>query len=138
MFHNCFCLTRNNIFLHTRFTVVLSRYTAPCTLTYQYLGKSQKNKIKSQKYHLLSGGRLPLHERDCHKWVTARICLSVQMFKLPNIWMFQTSTKSLPNHKICGILSVKTGCFLSKFHFYSDLIQISKYPNLTRILSYIR
>ena len=35
------------------------------------------------------------------QWVSAVMCLSVQMFKLPNIWMFQTSAKSLPNLENC-------------------------------------
>ena len=76
-------------------------------------------------------------------WVTAIICLSVQMFKYPNIWMFQTAAKSLPNLKICILFCLNlekkpTCCFLSKFHFYSDLRQISKHPNLTHKFSYIR
>ena len=35
------------------------------------------------------------------KWVTSIIHLSVQMFKYPNIWMFQITTKSLPNIETC-------------------------------------
>jgi len=31
----------------------------------------------------------------------AKTCLSVQMFKLPNIWIFQTAAKSRPNIEIC-------------------------------------
>ena len=38
-------------------------------------------------------------------WMTAVIHLSVQMFKYPNIWMFQNAAKSLPNLKICDFLS---------------------------------
>ena len=45
---------------------------------------------------------------DCHVILLSvqimgdcRNSSSVQMFKLPNIWMSQTSAKSLPNLEIC-------------------------------------
>ena len=64
------------------------------------------------------------------------------MFKLPKFWMFQTSTKSLPNLKwfFCQNLEnsrhVRTGCFLYKFCFYSNLCQTSKYSNILHRCSY--
>ena len=60
--------------------------------------------------------------------------------------MFQTSAKSLSNLESCDFFvkiwkksrHVRTGCFLSKFRFYSDLRQISKYSNLSHTFSCIR
>ena len=68
---------------------------------------------------------------DVTNWVPAVICLSVQMFKLPNIWMFQTSAKSLPNLS-CDFFAkiwkkshhVQTGCFCP--NLFSTLIS----PNI--------
>ena len=59
--------------------------------------------------------------------------------------MFQTSAKSLSNLESCDFFvkiwkksrHVQTGCFLSKFCFYSNLSQISKYSNLSHTFSCI-
>ena len=60
--------------------------------------------------------------------------------------MFQTSAKSRSNIESCDFFvkiwkksrHVRTGCFLSKFRFYSDLRQISKYSNVSHAFSCIR
>ena len=75
----------------------------------------------------------------------AIVLLSIHMLKYPNLWMFQTAAKSLQNIEICDFClkleksrHVQTGCFLSKFYFYSNRCQISKYPNLQHTFSIIR
>jgi len=64
------------------------------------------------------------------QWVPVVICLSVQMFKLPNIWIFQTAAKALPNLETCDFLPrfgrkvIMSGqAVFCPIHFYSNLRQ---------------
>ena len=80
---------------------------------------------------------------DCRN---SSICSNVQMFKYPNIWIFQTSAKSLPNLEICDFFvklwkkvdMSRQADFCPNFVSYSDLCQTSKYSNILHTCSCIR